>query len=148
RRVSRGTVLVAEGDPLDTLYFVLEGVFTVAEGPSPPLRRGVGDVLGWLFVLDERSSPETVTALEDAAVLAFDRAELVAALDRDPSFAARFYRAVALRLNALLRRERIERAARASTELGQDQLSRALMDRLRELKAHLREAERHAPVGA
>jgi CRP-like cAMP-binding protein len=53
--------------------------------------------------IDASPPASTVTALEPSTVLAIPKAKLLAQLDRDVAFAARFYRAIATFLSDRLR---------------------------------------------
>jgi CRP-like cAMP-binding protein len=60
-------------------------------------------MVGEMSFIDARPPSATVTAAQDSAVLAIPRPQLVAKLDQDTAFAARFYRALATFLSDRLR---------------------------------------------
>jgi bacteriocin-type transport-associated protein len=106
RSCPRGTVLIAEGRPIEELYVLLDGRLAVtlaAAGGQEVARLGSGEILGELSFLDSRPPAATVTAVEDATVLAIPRSRLAAQLAADSAFAARFYRALGVFLASRLR---------------------------------------------
>ncbi len=105
-RVPAGTTLIREGQPVDSLYVLLDGVLEVSGpgvGGDRPIRLGCGEVLGEVSFVDSRPPMATVTAGADSIVLAVPRAALKARLAEDPAFAARFYRSIAVFLAHRLR---------------------------------------------
>ena len=105
-KVRAGTVLIHEGKPIDALYFVLDGAFSVTVAAlknREVARLGAGEVLGEMSYVDARPPSATVTAVDESLVLAIDRAGLLRKLERDVGFAARFYKAVAMFLSDRLR---------------------------------------------
>src|SRR5206468_2225629 len=80
-QVPRGTVLIQEGRPTHALYLVLDGTLEVTVavlGEQPVSRLGCGEVVGEMSFIDALPPSATVTALEDAVVLAVPRQELAA----------------------------------------------------------------------
>jgi CRP/FNR family transcriptional regulator, cyclic AMP receptor protein len=105
RRVKRGTVLIREGVPIDTLYIVLEGELDVSVGAD---RRRIarllpGEVVGEMSFIDARPPSATVSAATDAVVFTIARATLQRELVQDAGFAARFYKAIATFLSDRVR---------------------------------------------
>jgi CRP-like cAMP-binding protein len=105
RRVRKGTVLIREGVPVDTLYIVLEGELDVAVGAD---RRRVarllpGEVVGEMSFIDARPPSATVSAATDAVVFTIGKTLLQQALVHDAAFAARFYKAIATFLSDRVR---------------------------------------------
>ena len=102
----KGAVLIEEGKPISVLFVLLDGHLSVSlaalGGKEVALLRS-GEILGELSFLDSRPPSATVTAADDATVLAVPRARLTTKLDEDPSFAARFYRALGVFLASRLR---------------------------------------------
>jgi CRP-like cAMP-binding protein len=106
RAVPAGTVLVEQGRPIDAVFVVLDGLFSVAVGGPQPRelqRIGCGEVVGELSFLDSRPPAATVRAVEPSAVLAIPRATLATKLTADAPFAARFYHALGILLASRLR---------------------------------------------
>jgi CRP-like cAMP-binding protein len=78
---------------------VLEGQFRVSiatDGGTELNRLRAGEVIGEISFIDSRPPSATVTALEDARVLAIPRPQLAAKLEQDVAFAARFYYSLAI----------------------------------------------------
>jgi bacteriocin-type transport-associated protein len=105
QRLSAGTTLIREGQPISAIYIILDGSVEVAGSAvgGAPIRLGCGEVLGEMSFVEARAPAATVTAGDGLVVLAIPRAALNARLDADPRFAARFYRALAVFLSHRLR---------------------------------------------
>ena len=104
RKVRGGEVLVEQGRPIDALYIVLDGRLSVSlAGRGEIARRGSGEIIGEMSLIDARPPAASVTALEDAVVLAIPQAALEAKAAEDAAFAARFYRALATFLSDRMR---------------------------------------------
>jgi CRP/FNR family transcriptional regulator, cyclic AMP receptor protein len=105
--VIAGTCVVEDGRPLNSLFIVLQGAFSMtvpARGAEETMRLGQGDVIGELAFLDSRTPATTVRALSDSVVFALPHLLLTARLTQDPSLAARFYRGLAVLLAHRVRR--------------------------------------------
>lgn len=147
RPVAPGEILLAEGKPVDTIYFVKAGLFQISmsRGVVDPDRIGAGAVIGEMSFLDDRTSTVTLTALEAGRVVALPKATLAAKLDADPLVAAQLYRTVARSLGDRLR----ESYCRA-VPLGQDGETRVaapwhqIAEPLQKFKALLHDADRLA----
>src|SRR5258708_30513799 len=102
-----GQVLIEQGMPITTLYIVLDGqlwVGTVRAGrESEVARLGTGEIVGEMSFVDSRPPSATVKALTASVVLSIPRPVLVAKLEQDAEFAARFYHALAIFLANRLR---------------------------------------------
>lgn len=102
--VGAGTALIAEGQPLDQLYVVLDGeadVLVAVDG-SPSLvgssRRG--EILGEMSFLGEDTAPTaTVRARGPMQLLRIAKQHVRDQLNRDLAFAERFYRSLAVLLS-------------------------------------------------
>ncbi|MBF0408919.1 MAG: cyclic nucleotide-binding domain-containing protein [Candidatus Riflebacteria bacterium] len=106
RSVKSGTILVEEGKQIDSLFIVLDGIFSItvkALNHREIARIGAGEILGEMSCVDSRPPSATVTALSDSVVLAVNQTELTRALQTDIPFAARFYHAIAVFLSDRLR---------------------------------------------
>lgn len=104
--IKAGQMLIEEGKPISSLYFVLDGEFSVRQ----QFRRGqeiarlcAGEILGEMSFVDAAPPSATVVAFRDSHVLRIARAELGKKMETDLGFAARFYRAVASFLSDRLR---------------------------------------------
>lgn len=104
--VPAGTVLIHEGQPVDTLYVLLEGTSIVSisalEGRQLA-RLAVGDVVGELSFIDTYPPAATVQTLDRSVVLAIPRLVLAEKLQTDVAFGCRFYRALSMLLSHRLR---------------------------------------------
>jgi CRP/FNR family transcriptional regulator, cyclic AMP receptor protein len=104
RSVPAGTELIRQGEPAEALIFVLDGEVTVTvEGIGEVARLGSGEILGEMSFVDHSPPSGTVTTSAPSRLLVVDRNLMTAQLDRDPAFAARFYRAVSMFLSVRLR---------------------------------------------
>jgi bacteriocin-type transport-associated protein len=104
--VPANTVLIQEGQSIDSVYIVLDGAFRVfvqASEGEEIARLLSGEVVGEMSFVDSRPPSATVAALEDSRVLSILRDDLTAKLAQDVSFAARFYQALAVFLADRLR---------------------------------------------
>lgn len=115
QKISTQTSLIRQGGPVDALYILLDGqmnitlesdqhnpltnIFATLEGIKPSGKEITklykGEIIGETSCLDGRFSYATITALEDSILLALPRPLLVAKLQQDRGFAARFYLAIA-----------------------------------------------------
>jgi bacteriocin-type transport-associated protein len=106
QQVTPGTVLIHEGQPVDTLYILLAGALVVSisalEGRQIA-RLSTGEVVGEMSFIDSHPPSATVQTLEESVVLAISRKQLAEKLRQDVGFAARFYRALAILLSHRLR---------------------------------------------
>jgi CRP-like cAMP-binding protein len=102
-RLASGEVFVREGVPVDALFFVLDGKVAVTSGKTRVATLLAGEVVGEISFADGRPPAATVQSEGAAQVLAVDRALLRTKLSEDPSFAAHFYRALAIFLADRLR---------------------------------------------
>jgi CRP-like cAMP-binding protein len=97
--VVAGTVLIQEGQAIDTLHILLEGTLSVSvaalEGKTIA-RLTSGAVVGEMSFADARPPSATVQAVENSLVLSIRRADLIDKLQKDEGFASRFYRAIAI----------------------------------------------------
>lgn len=104
--VPAGTSLINEGQPLDAMFLVITGCFSVtvaALGNQVIARLMSGELLGEMSFVDSRPPSASVKALELSVVLAIPRRKLADKLARDLPFSARFYRALAVFLADRLR---------------------------------------------
>jgi len=100
------TVLIREGQPIDMIYIILDGVFAVSVAAlkgREVARLMLGEVVGEISFVDSRPPSATVQAVVDSRVLAIPRRQLAAKLEHDTGFAGRFYRALAVFLADRLR---------------------------------------------
>ena len=98
-QIPAGTRLIQEGYPIDAFYIILNGEFQVvveAMQCREIARLKSGEVLGEISFLDTRPPVATVVALQDSLVFKISGRALSHKLEEDGSFAARFYKAIAL----------------------------------------------------
>ena len=99
-------VMIREGEPIDSLYVVLEGLLSVIDrdlGNAEVAQLGCGEVVGEMSFIDGRPPSATVRAIERTTALKVSRQALLNKIETDPAFAARFYRALAMFLSHRLR---------------------------------------------
>lgn len=121
--IPAGAILVQESQPLDAMYIVLQGAFRVsiaAGGGTELARLQTGEVIGEISFVDSRPPAATVTALEDALVLAIPRRHLFAKLAQDEGFAARFYQALSVFLADRMRSTVSRLGYRSTDDLVED----------------------------
>jgi len=97
--VADGEVLIEEGTPNKRLYIVIDGTLSVrhrAREGAETSRMGIGEMAGEISMLDSRPSTATLVADGPAQVFVLEHSDLLTKMERDTSFAAHFYRAVAL----------------------------------------------------
>ena len=113
-KIPAQTTLIRQGGPVDALYFLLDGQMkaSLESDNSNPLTSifatlekkessgkeianlHKGEIIGETSFIDGRSPYATVTAVSDSFVLSLARPLLIAKLQQDIGFAARFYQAI------------------------------------------------------
>jgi bacteriocin-type transport-associated protein len=113
-----GSVLIRQGEPVHSLYVLLDGALTVtvAQANDNPIGRAFaaleggemtgreiarlmnGEVVGEMPFLESYLSSTTVKALQKSLVLMIPQQQLTAKLQTDRAFAAHLYRAIAVLL--------------------------------------------------
>jgi CRP/FNR family transcriptional regulator, cyclic AMP receptor protein len=104
--VRRGDVIIRQRVPVESLYIVLSGEFSVTDermGGAELARLGSGEIVGEMSFIDAAPPSATVRAEAEGLVLALRRDALQRKLEGDTAFAARFYRALAIFLSDRLR---------------------------------------------
>lgn len=105
RQLSRGEVLIRQGDPSDELYFVLSGRFVAqregAVGPTAEI--GQGQPIGEMGFFAGLRRTATVTALRDSTVLAISRERFHQVSELIPTLRETVIAALAHRLVETLR---------------------------------------------
>jgi CRP-like cAMP-binding protein len=107
RELREGFALVEQGLQSAEVFIVLEGRFSVRIGGNADAEINSlfpGEFVGELSFLDSRPASATVVASSPSVVAAIPRRVLSEKLERDPAFAARFYRALGVFLAHRLRR--------------------------------------------
>jgi CRP/FNR family cyclic AMP-dependent transcriptional regulator len=106
REVQAGVNLMERGRPIDSLFVVIDGAFSVRSampGGRELQRLLSGELAGEMPFVDSAPPPATVQALERSFVLAIPHRRLTARLAEDSAFAARFYHAICMFLSERLR---------------------------------------------
>lgn len=104
-----GTVLIQEGQPTDSIYFILEGTVAIlisqhnSESDQEIARCGKGEIIGEMSFIDDRFPSATVKTVEPCQILALSKRNLQIQMERDPDFAARLYQEFAAILSSRLR---------------------------------------------
>ncbi|HET7871975.1 MAG TPA: cyclic nucleotide-binding domain-containing protein [Terriglobales bacterium] len=95
--LSTGTVLIHEGKPIDSIYFLLDGELQVVVGAQEQLIATLlpGEIVGEISFVDSHSPSASVVATRNSQVLAVGRDVVTSKLSRDQGFATRFYYAIA-----------------------------------------------------
>ncbi len=96
--LSRGTVLIKEGEAADTLYIVLRGRLTVLLGGRAIAEIAKGEPVGELAFFAGGTRTATVAAARDSAVLSLSRAAYNALAAHTPALANGILAAVSRRL--------------------------------------------------
>ena len=131
RRLPAHATLIREGQPIDALYIVLDGILSIqvaALGNQEINRLGAGEIIGEMSFVDARPPSATVTALSDSLVFELGRAQLNARLESDAPFAARFYRALAVFLADRLRNTVGRLGYGTTAEDDRDELDDSVLD--------------------
>lgn len=102
----RGAVLIRMGEPIESLYILLEGALAVCVGSDGGERialLGSGDIVGEMSFVDSSPPSATVKAEENSLLLSIRRETLLRKIAEDTGFASRFYHAIAIFLADRLR---------------------------------------------
>lgn len=105
RAAPEGHVLIREGEPVASLFILLDGLVAVERNGARINTSQPGEFLGELSFVDSRPPSATVRAARASSLLELPREILLEHLAADLGFASRFYRAVAVFLADRLRRE-------------------------------------------
>ena len=104
RQLAAGEVIIHEGAAVDALFITIEGALAVTlRNGTEVARLGAGELVGEIAFIDTAPPSATVAAAITSMVLAVPKIDLQRKLDADPSFAARFYKALAVFLADRLR---------------------------------------------
>lgn len=111
RNLEPGTVLIQEGEPVQAVYILLDGVLEVsvqigeAERSEQKVLASLesGEILGEISFVEQGDASATVTCAQRSLVLAVPQARLAAQLNQEAGFAARFYEAISIVLGDRIR---------------------------------------------
>lgn len=104
-RHRQGTVIFKEGQAGSFMYLVTSGRVAIAVGANIVEVVGPGGTFGEMAVVDQSPRTARAGAIEEAVLLAIDRAALMGLVKKQPSFAMALLRGIADRLrhmNSLL----------------------------------------------
>jgi len=120
KQISARSRIITEGDQTDWLYFILAGEFSVTSSKAPGeiARLTPGEILGEISFVDSRPASANVSAVTDSVVGAVPVEALERKMHKDPHFAARFYKAIAV---ALADRLRVGSSSSGKTSVAADQ---------------------------
>jgi CRP-like cAMP-binding protein len=133
RRLRDGDVVIREGEPTDSLIFLLEGGLRVSTRSLGEIARmGVGEVVGEISLVDSAPPSATITANGNGLALFLNKTKLLKKLEADDGFGSRFYRALAMFLADRLRDARRSPTNRAMDEMAisDDELDVGILDRV------------------
>ncbi|MYM68041.1 cyclic nucleotide-binding domain-containing protein [Pseudoduganella sp. FT55W] len=99
-----GAELIPCGSMVDSIYFVLDGTFSVlARNGDVVAELHSGEIIGEMSLVDPARTTASVLANAGAAALRVSHARLRDKLSDDARFAARFYRALTVFMSARIR---------------------------------------------
>jgi CRP-like cAMP-binding protein len=101
--VAGGTSLIRQGQVIDSVFIILNGLFAVSTADKDIAFLRCGDVVGEMSFLDSRPPSASVRGIEKSCVLAIAKERLSDHLESDLGFAVRFYRALGVFLSDRLR---------------------------------------------
>jgi ABC-type sugar transport system ATPase subunit len=104
----------ANQNPLYRAYAAMEGVETVSQEIA---RLNSGEVVGDIPFVSVRGNATTVIAVENSLVMLIPEQQLAVKLQQDISFAARFYRAIAILLSDRLQAANLSGGQRQRLEI-------------------------------
>ena len=83
-RFDPGEVLTRQGEPVQNLMYLADGVVKVETGDRIVAVLGPGDYLGELSFLSGNPATATATVVKPVRILGFDQAKLKEAIQADP----------------------------------------------------------------
>jgi len=102
--LENGDHLISAGSAIDALYIVASGALEVLLPDGESLAQlDAGDAVGEISFVQSQAPETNVVAIESSRVLAIPKDVLVAELEANSAFAARFYKALATFLSDRLR---------------------------------------------
>jgi len=103
RRVTRGTVIIQQGVPSNSVFILIDGQLVVHSAKVEIAKLFAGEIVGEISFVDSRPPSATVSAAADSQVLEIDKNSLRNKLQKDLGFASRFYLSLATFLADRLR---------------------------------------------
>ena len=102
--IEEGEILITAGQPVDSLYILLEGDLSVVLGSDQVIAKlEAGDIIGEMSLIEKRLPSVSVVCGKGARVLAIPHSQMRDRLDTDSAFAVRFYEAFSVYLSNRLR---------------------------------------------
>lgn len=139
RRAARGEILAREGEPGDSLFLIRSGEVEIVKGGAAIGRRGPGEWVGEMSLLDDAPRSATMRAGSEVEILELGHEDFTAILHRRPGLLRPLLRQIVSRL-----RESDERGLQA--RIARERLEREL-ELARELQASLLPSQLPAPPG-
>ena len=132
RLVAAGTTLIRQGEPVDSIFIVIDGQLLVHSGSTEIAHLLSGEVVGEISFVDSRPPSASVKTAVDSRVLAINKEKLRAKLSKDKEFASRFYLALATFLADRLRvtTARLSAAQGGTQPEDVDELDPAMMENI------------------
>jgi CRP-like cAMP-binding protein len=127
-RVEAGTELIREGVPIDAVYFVLEGRLVVSRKGERLRELEMGEILGDMSFVDKSPPSATVRAVTGSTVLRVARDDLALRMEKDPTFAAHFYKAIAVFLSDRVRTAEARAQSGGADAAQADELDENVLD--------------------
>lgn len=100
-----GEVVFQQGDPGDTLFFVVSGTVKVTRGQAVVATLGPKDVFGEMALLDSEPRSATITAAEDVQLLRIQRDDFHDILTEKAELALGIIKVLSRRLRATTARQ-------------------------------------------
>ncbi|MBF0320663.1 MAG: cyclic nucleotide-binding domain-containing protein [Nitrospirae bacterium] len=101
------TLIIKEGEFIEAVYIVLEGllgVFISAGGYKQVALIGAGEIIGEMSYLENEPTSATVIALEPSVLLSISKEALDDRINTDPTFGNRLYRGIGTAISQRLRK--------------------------------------------
>src|SRR4051794_2924512 len=130
QQIAAETAIVNQGQPIQAIYLVLNGRFSVVIGAQKQklAELSAGDMVGEISLIDSRPPTATVIATEPSTVLRVGQSAVNAKLKNDQAFAARLYKAIAVFLAQRLRHTVVTLGFSDSRTLDEELQSRDELD--------------------
>ncbi len=105
RTILKGQTIVTMGQPLNSIFFLLDGEMSVTVDRIGEIARlKSGEIVGEMSLIDASPPSATVTAFAESKVLELSKDKLNEKMSADLEFAAHFYKAIAIFLSDRLRK--------------------------------------------
>jgi CRP/FNR family transcriptional regulator, cyclic AMP receptor protein len=121
RRVKDAEILIEQGRSIDSIILLLEGRLSVSvRDVGIVARRGVGEIVGEMSMVDSAPPSATVAAEGECLILSLDKNILLQKLASDAPFGCRFYKALAVFLADRLREVEYRSSGNSGRDLAAD----------------------------